>query len=269
MHKKFNSEALIGAYWLIRVQAPVTKLLGPKYTRSRSSIEIDITYRCNLSCCNCNRSCSQAPSVEQMTVQQIQMFIKDSVDNGIRWKNIRLLGGEPTLHPDILIILQLLQEYIEQFSPDTSIHLVTNGFGKKVADILSKVPQTVKIENSAKESSEQFFHPFNVAPNDRIEFKFADYSNGCEQTAKWGIGLTPYGYYPCALAGGIDRIFGFDLGRKKLPNLKDSMVDQLQVFCKLCGMFRYANHTWRGKMSHTWEKAYAEYKKKKPRLSSY
>lgn len=25
-----------------------------------------------------------------------------------------------------------------------------------------------------------------------------------------GMGVTPYGYYPCAVAGGIDRIFGFN-----------------------------------------------------------
>jgi len=269
MYKKFNSETLIGIYWLIRVQAPLTKLLGPRYARSRSSIEIDITYRCNLSCFNCNRSCGQAPSSEQMAVEQIQKFIKDTVENDVKWKSIRILGGEPTLHPDIIRILYLLREYIEHFSPDTSLHLVTNGFGRKVASVLSQVPKKVKIENSSKESSEQFFHPFNVAPKDRIEFKFADYSNGCEQTSKWGIGLTPYGYYPCALAGGIDRIFGFDLGRKRLPSPDDSMVDQLQVFCKLCGMFRYANHTWQGVMSLSWEKAYAEYKKKKPSLSLY
>ena len=266
---KFNLETLIAPYWLIRVQVPCTKLLGPKYARSRSSIEIDITYRCNLSCPNCNRSCGQAPSNEQMTIEQIQKFIGESTECDIKWKSIRILGGEPTLHPDIIRILHLLQEYVERCSPDTSIHLVTNGFGKKVVSVLSQVPPIVKIENSAKESSKQFFHPFNIAPIDRIEFRFSDYSNGCEQIYKWGIGLTPYGYYPCALAGGIDRIFGFDLGKKRLPHPDDSMVDQLQVFCKLCGMFRYANHTWQSMMSPAWEKAYAEYKKKKMCLSLY
>ena len=265
----FNREILVGPLWMLRVQRPITALLGPRYRRSRRSIEIDITYFCNLNCYNCNRSCRQAPSTKQMTIGQIRRFIQESVQDELTWESIRILGGEPTLHPDILEILHLLGAYVTNSSPSTRIHLVTNGFGTEVMSVLSQVPEMVVIENSLKVSPEQFFHPFNVAPQDCFGFKYADYSNGCEQTAKWGIGLTPHGYYPCAIAGGIDRVFGFDIGRKKLPKPDDSMIDQLQVLCRLCGMFRYATHSNRERISSTWKTAYMQYQKTRPNLSLY
>jgi len=85
--------------WL-RVQSWVTWILGPEYYRNLSMIEIDITYACNLRCYNCNRSCTQAPTVERMTVDQIKKFVEESKASNLQWKRIRILGGEPTLHPD-------------------------------------------------------------------------------------------------------------------------------------------------------------------------
>jgi len=256
-------------YRYIRVQKPVTKLFGPQYRRSRKFIEIDITYRCNLRCNNCDRSCRQAPTNEQMSVEQIQKFIKESVDNNVKWERIRVMGGEPTLHPDIFEILNLLLEYKRNYSPGTRIELCTNGFGKFVNDVLSKVPKEIEVVNTSKESEVQPFYLFNLAPKDSLRYRYADYTNGCQVISVDGMGLTPYGYYPCAVAGGIDRIFGFDIGRKKLPSDDDEMRDQLEVFCKLCGHFRAAKRTNSELMSPTWKKAYEDYKKRKPKLSLY
>ena len=49
-----------------------TKILGPQFTRSREFIEIDITYDCNLHCLGCNRSCTQAPTNQQMEVENVE-----------------------------------------------------------------------------------------------------------------------------------------------------------------------------------------------------
>ena len=258
-----------GTYRLISIQKPVPKLLGLSYIRSRKFIEIDITYLCNKSCFNCNRSCTQAPSNEKMTVEQIQKFVKESIDNNVKWERIRLLGGEPTLHTNFFEILSLLLEYRKDYSPDTTIEVSTNGFGKKVNDIISKIPKEIQISNTSKKSSVSLFAAFNITPQDFILYKYADYSNGCWVISVCGIGLTPYGYYPCGVAGGIDRVFGYDYGRKKLPSPDDSMIDQLQVFCKLCGNFGYCKLTNREEMSSTWGKAYNRYKRRKPNLSLY
>ena len=256
-------------YRFVRIQKPITKLFGPNYARSRKFIEIDITYRCNLKCINCDRSCRQAPSNEQMTVEQIHKFVKESIGNNVKWERIRVMGGEPTLHPNIFEILNLMLEYKKNRSPDTCIQLVTNGSGKMVKGILSKVPKEIEIENSSKESKVLPFYPFNMAPKDSIMYRYADYSSGCRITSVDGVALTLYGYYPCAAAGGIDRIFGFDYGKKKLPSYDDSMTDQLEVFCKLCGHFRAAKRTNKAVMSPTWKIAYENYNKRKPKLSLY
>ncbi len=254
--------------WL-RVQKLPTKLLGPKHARSRESIEIDITYHCNLKCINCNRSIRQAPSQDQMTIEQIEKFINESIENKITWKRIRVLGGEPTLHPNIHEILDLLLKYKHSHSPKTCIQIFTNGFGDKINRVLSKISKEIIIENSSKNSGGQLFLPFNISPKDSILYKFADYSNGCWVSFFCGIGLTPYGYYPCAVAGSIDRVYGFDIGKKKMPALNDSMFEQLQIFCKLCGLFKYAKDTKKTIISNSWEKAYKNYKTKKPKLSLY
>lgn len=256
-----------------RLLKPTTKLFGPLYKRSNKSIEVDITYICSLRCFNCNRSCRQAPSSDQMTVQQIKKFVKESINNNVKWERIRLLGGEPTLHPDLYEILRLIIEYKRDFSPNTTVQLTTNCFGTKVNRVITEIKnqfKEVNIVTSPKTPEATSFSPFNLAPKDSILYKYADYSNGCGVIENCGMGLTPYGYYPCAVAGGIDRVFGFDYGKKKLPRLDDPMIDQLNVFCKLCGHFRRGTlDTTKELMSPTWKKAYEDYKTKKPKLSLY
>jgi hypothetical protein len=130
--------------------------------------------------------------------------------------------------------------------------LVTNGFGHAVKGALSKIPAGIEIENSFKDSPiQKQFRYFNVAPVDLIEYKNLDFSNGCSITSDCGIGLTKHGYYPCAIAGGIDRVFGFDIGKKRLPAKKDSMQEQLRTFCKYCGHFRRFNDASTGKEKMT------------------
>ncbi|MBW2251043.1 MAG: radical SAM protein [Deltaproteobacteria bacterium] len=255
-------------YW-VRYSKPITKLLGQKIHRSRKRIEIDITYHCNLRCLNCNRSCRQAPSLLQIELTQIQKFIDESIDKNHQWEVIRILGGEPTLHPDISYILESLINYKYNHSPDTKIQLATNGCGKKVKHILSKIPKEIDILNSSKVTNSQFFSSFNSAPCDSFSYKFLNYSNGCKILTRCGMGLTPFGYYPCAVAGGIDRIIGSDCGRKTLPDNDDEMIDHLQLFCRLCGHFRPPDKTNLEIMSPFWKDAYKKYKDKQPVLKLY
>ncbi|MDG1550552.1 MAG: glycosyltransferase, partial [Candidatus Poseidoniaceae archaeon] len=45
------------SWWRFRNRPIMTKILGRQFVRSRSKIEIDLTYECNLKCHGCNRSC--------------------------------------------------------------------------------------------------------------------------------------------------------------------------------------------------------------------
>ncbi len=255
----------------IRVQKPITKMLGRKWKRSLKLIEIDITHDCNLKCLNCCRSCKQAPTNEEMTVDQIKKFVKESIDKKANWEMIRVMGGEPTLHQNLIEILNILAEYKKNHSPETKIELVTNGFGNTLNKISSKIPKEIIIHNTAKKLAIQHFYKFNLAPKDSKKYKYADFSNGCPAICNVGIGLNRYGYYACANCGAIDRVMGLNIGRKKLPSSDDLMRDQLDACCRYCGIFGYGS-TIRSKkevMSPSWKKAYEKYKKEKPSLPLY
>lgn len=258
-------------YSFLRVQSPVTALLGPQYRRSRTHLEIDLTWSCNLLCHNCNRSCSQAPTSERMDVDQITRMLNESTETGQRWEQIRLLGGEPTLHPEFSEILDRLLMWRRSFSPETRIEISSNGYGSAVQRVLEKMPSGVVVNNTNKVSRFQQFQSFNVAPVDSPAYIHSDYSNGCLLIKVAGVGFTPYGWYPCPIAGGIDRIMGLDLGMKQLPAPDYDMHDQLRVFCRLCGHFKrlYERPVETPIMSETWREAYARYREEPPELTRY
>ena len=83
------------------------------------------------------------------------------------------------------------------------------------------------IENTMKESDVQpQFYAFNLAPADRKGASRIDFTNGCSNIEQYGIGLTPSGYYPCAIAGGIDRVANRNLGR--------TSIQQTMTICSIC-----------------------------------
>lgn len=231
-------------------------LLGRPFQRSLKYVEIDITYRCNLKCANCNRSCSQLPSAAELPPARVAAFIHESIEKDAQWERIRILGGEPTLHSRFFDIIGLLMDYKKNVNPGVRLVLCTNLYGRRVKSIIARLPSEIHIKSTIKKSQVHLFRPFNVAPIDTWYNKFSDYSCGCRIIEECGLGLTPSGYYMCAVAGGIDRIFGFDMGRKTLPPPDDSMIDQMQAFCPLCGHFGFAWPVKKTKMSATWRNAY-------------
>ena len=254
---------------IIRISKRITGFLGPLNYVSQDRIQIDITCRCSLRCPNCNRSCSQAPSDESMSIEQIERFLRESIEHKIKWKTILLGGGEPTLHPDLRDMVRLLLDYKNNYSRKTHISIATNNYTDITKQALSLLPKEVAFNVSNKTSEPPIFAKFNIAPVDSLLYRYADFSNGCNALS-CGIGLTPYGYYCCGLAGNIDRVFGYDIGRKKLPSAEDAMRDQMQVFCRLCGFFRWSRIlTTKQATSPTWEEAYIRYKKSRPVLSLY
>lgn len=253
-----------------RVDRAVTAVLGPRHARSRDRIELDVTWACNLRCTQCNRSCAQAPTGEQMSAAQVEAFVDASLARGTRWARIRVLGGEPTLHPELDAILAALLRYRASV-PEVVIELVTHGWGERTRAVLGRLPPGITVENTHKTSPDQPFEAFNDAPRDDPRFARADWRNGCPIPAACGIGLGPYGYYPCAVAAGIDRVLGKDLGRKDLPAPEDTMEDQLRALCGWCGHFRRAEATGAPPAgpSPSWEAAYAAWRARRPTLTRY
>jgi hypothetical protein len=138
--------------------------------------------------------------------------------------------------------------------------------------MLLKVPPFFHFENSQKNSVEQpSFYPFNMAPQDDPRFSKVDFRNGCSNITECGIGLTPLGYYPCTLAGGIDRILDKNLGLQDLPTDDVELKRMLPVFCPLCGRFKpriFIPRDMREKltgeeMSESWIQLYKQWQDKR------
>lgn len=248
-----------------------------EFKTSFNLIEIDITFKCNLLCYNCDRSCRQVPEDNHMKVEQISRFLKESENLNREWKRIRILGGEPYLHPEIDIILAILSDHRLE-NKDTIIEVVTNGYGPYVKKSILKTPANIDIKNTKKTS--QFntkFEPFNIAPKDLDNSYLNKYTEACWITEECGIGLNCYGFYQCAVAGSIDRVLGFDIGFKQLPFQEEQLVMQKEKLCAYCGHFlnqRFIPPEKRISVDGepktvSWKRAYSEYKKEKPVMSLY
>ena len=264
-------EAIKAMWRKRRAMKWMTSLLGPQYLRSRNRIEIDITYRCNPRCLNCNRSINTAPSNQSMTVAQIRQFIDDTISSRKVWRSIRILGGEPTLHPEFRQIITLLREYRAIHNPSCSIEVVSNGHGSAVQAQLEWIPPDIFVENTAKQGNvTPFFRPFSMAPIDDPAYSRADYRNGCQVVSSCGMGLGPTGYFQCTVAAGIDRVAGLGIGRERLPADDDDMHDQMLATCRLCGRFKDGHFIPKDLrpslreqlVSATWSKIYEDYRRK-------
>lgn len=220
----------LGRRWLRRA--------GHRYVPNLERIEIDITWECQVRCMNCDRSCRQAPTDERMTVEQIAAFVEQSVSAGKRWERITILGGEPTLHPDLDPILDILLAFRKSHSPSTGLVLASNGHGERTQRVLEELPSGIQVRVTAKHAPHQpTFEPFNIAPIDIPELQGARFTDGCWITADCGIGLGPRGYYPCGVAGGIDRVFGLGEGLQAVPTEAADLVTAMDACCRYCGHF--------------------------------
>jgi hypothetical protein len=263
--------AVRAAWRFFRISRWLTRWLGPQYHRSRYLLELDITYACNLRCYNCNRSVRQAPETMHLPVEKLRLWVDEWIVRAKRWKRIRVLGGEPTVHPRFREIVAELIRY-RAWSPQTLIELVSNGYGVEVEARLKDLPSDVWVDNSRKQSVVQpTFGPFNLAPVDDPAYHHAEFANGCATARDCGMGLTPLGYYPCALAGGIDRITGDSMGQQHLPDDADDMLPQAAKLCRLCGRFRDGHYVppalrpslIEEKISSTWSDLYARWRERK------
>jgi hypothetical protein len=227
-------------------------------------VQLEITAMCNLSCPNCDRSCGQqqAPTNQHMEVKQIKRFVKKSLKMKYQWKRIDIIGGEPTLHPEIFKIFDELKKYKDQY-PDTFVRITTNSKGAKVKSIIEQIPKWIKVKNTDKEnnhiSEDGGFTAFNDAP---IDHGVED-APVCDIPWRCGLGMTPNGFYPCGAGGGIDRVFNFDIGLRRLEQVTtDNLKKQLSVLCKYCGHSPtcHKHNTDVQENSKTWEEAYNKYK---------
>lgn len=181
-------------------------------------IQLEITYRCNLLCVKCNRHCNlDLPYLKgaEMTMEQLKKFIREVKQKDIHLERIRILGGEPLLHPEIENFVSIL--FYELIVPGNleRIVIITNGViyrRGKLNDYIKNIMldpyikrafkvKMIKFRISHIKKEEEFF--WVLASPEDLGFKW----HQCDQPNVCGTLLNTYGYWPQGVCGAIARLF--------------------------------------------------------------
>jgi hypothetical protein len=99
--------------------------------------------------------------------------------------------------------------------------------------------------------------PVDFAPNWSATHRY----EGCSVSSHCGIAMNFAGFYPCALAGAIDRIFRLDQSIKSLADVTEAaMIARHQTFCRLCGYYRPIRAGSQTLLSPAWRAALDRYR---------
>ena len=224
-------------------------------------LEIDITYACGLHCHNCNRLTHLLPALgrENVSLAQVRRLIDESVRLRYPWKRLSVLGGEPTQHPRFIDIVECLADYKRVANPDVLIQVSTNGVSDATKAQLSAVRRrwpNVKIFDTHKTTRYQLFDPITMAPQDRQECPAGYQYEGCGICASSGIGFNHNGFYCCAIAGAIDRVFKIGTRVKHVADIThETLVAMYNEFCSKCGHYGNPDKLTTTALSMTWVKA--------------
>jgi len=251
---------------------------------NQNVVEICLTCKCNLDCPNCAHFCSNFRSEEYMPLEKIHYFVNESIRLNKIWHKISLTGGEPTLHPYFLEVLDIIlgykkhfKKFLSHFAKNVLIELDTNGVGEEVNKVISMVSDNVYIRirndferhNYSIINKQTNHYDVCVAPIDLEEYKKDIFMKECYYSSTCGMAYTNWGFYPCSISAHIDRVMGFDKGIKTIKEIKKMNMDiMLKHFCKYCGLYKYDIYGYKydkkrnlGKcvMSPIWERKYREY----------
>ncbi len=198
---------------------------------------------------------------ENVTVAQIDKLVDDSVQLKYPWREWFLVGGEPTTHPDLDTIIRRIADYRAAHNPNLHLTLATHGHGEltqqRLAELSAQFP-FLQFLNSRKTGPVQpdFVAPC-VAPID-IDPAWAasHHYEGCSVSGHCGISMNFAGFYSCAIAGAIDRIFRLGEAILNLAAVAEAaMTEKYQTLCRLCGFYRPIRENSQTLLSPTWKKA--------------
>jgi len=208
------------------------------YTPQTNIAEIHLTYRCNLCCVGCNRFCFLPPTTPDMTLDDARSFLRQALE--LKWcPVIYLIGGEPTLHKDML-------DFVDIFSEASSekIRIYSHYSDKRARRAVRQAERLGKAEGVrwARKPSGSMTHPvrdYHLAPCDLNCTRGPCHKHsGCHQEG-CGISVDSMGYTVCCVGGAIDSVLGLGLRTKQLSDLFDPEFAKWQTaeLCRVCGAF--------------------------------
>ena len=232
----------------------------PDYTPKNKWAEWHLTYQCDLECVHCARLSFLRPSTPSMILPDAEDFVRQCREIG--WlPGIRVMGGEPTLHPDFHGFLEIAAQL------GTHIEIYSNAYSQHARDVLANVkhggvlPYTQKPKGSV-------VHPVTdmcIAPADFGESRAPCqiWHSAFSSQATSGISVDAAGYGVCPCAGAIDGILGLGLLTRRLADLFDRQwaYTHTMALCRWCGVdrgLRGLPEIHGSEMSKTWHAAVSQ-----------
>lgn len=177
-------------------------------------LEMEITLRCNAKCPACSRHCHYGLYGEEsdVTMEQVDRFCEEVKGHG-DIDLVSIMGGEPTLHPQLAAIIFRVQQLKDEGSIKRC-QVVSNGklpipivFEHRQLDIAHLViPEEAEIRIQNHRC--QFVAPCDTGQ----ELKHCPVPEDCGPS--WGA----FGWYPCGAGGAIARLF------TGLPGCRTSVI---------------------------------------------
>lgn len=268
----------------MRTELPVTPGRATELTETGKQtpgkfkhIEIEINVACDLDCFGCDRF-SDVTTAPNMTVPQIRRFVDESLKLGWEWERIRILGGEPTLHPHLVDICEELIRYRNTYSK-CFLQLLSNGRGKldKVRNWLTYRGIDPHVESKEKGATPAWFNNTRIVPIDRDPNIGIVPPCGIFGVHGCGIGLTRHGYFLDGAGASVARVAGYDIGAMSLAEVTwEAMQEQAKVLCRVCGQWNPTDTLVTQKVIDTgkvtgafWAEKLAAYKVNPPKLRIY
>ena len=200
------------------------------------SLEIQLLLACNWSCHACDQF-SQFTQIQwvkkgTMTLAQVQKFVGEMQAANAYFGRIRLVGGEPTLHPRFAEIVTLLYGGLVKPGHVGILEVVTNGSHPEKIEPVRQYIHKVRVSG---EGSKQKAHTANLV---NTPASLGYQGRRCGQPEHCGWSLSYYGYAPCSSAAGIMRMRDMmtDHQRLELPTIRgtENNWPRLQDLCNQC-----------------------------------
>jgi hypothetical protein len=212
--------------------------------------EINITYKCTLTCEYCIMGIDLVPWPNtDITPEEIELGARSLQENGVKVQRIRVTGGDPPAHPRFAEVYKAIQKY---WDGTDGMVVCTNGVltlpeGLGVKWVVSSPTHYRKPTHKATMIS-----PIDVGLEPHFGVKRL-----CKMAKRCGAGFDAFGFGFCPEAGAMGRFLGVD------PYKTKPQVLGIEEICHHCpyslhetdrielsdlaksGKMEYPTKTWR------------------------
>ena len=207
------------------------------------SIEIEILLACNWNCCACDVF-SNLPSISwvrkaTMTVEQIMQFGQEMRDTNAYIGRVRILGGEPTIHPKLEVMTEIFAE-LKSDGHLGQIEIITNGsHPEKLINLKDKLD---KVRVSGQKDKVKH-HTANLA---NTPHSLGYEGKVCSAPWHCGISLNYYGYFPCSSGAGLARLMNDMEKWQRLSLPKTDIRETNGVYAEWPDLQNLCNYCYHG-----------------------